>query len=307
MSSATVILQRQFTILHSAPWTLKTSPVPHHILFMSSGRDSRPAEGKKKLLTRLSHIRTSPSWLVARQLAFFLFHLTCEAPAAKKNQKKKASCCPQRLWNQSGAYPGVPDNEFLLNKHRTLQVSRAAPTPPLKRKGSQKINELTHGNRISHLIEEITSLGKKTTGCLRAESAGKCSFSEPELSAALLVGNWLSAQPALHHRQPQGWPAQSEEPQLTGCSFPFYFFEGTVLEKQSLQLKLSWRISPSVAQICPQKVTCTIPLSSPHRQVDMATGPALSQGKGTSQAPCELSPFPILPIQRGNNHHKRAT
>lgn len=122
---------------------------------------------------------------MARQLAFFLFHLTCEAPAAKKNQKKKASCCPQRLWNQSGAYPGVPDNEFLLNKHRTLQVSMAAPTPPLKRKGSQKINELTHGNRISHLIEEITSLGKKTTGCLRAESAGKCSFSQSRSSAQL--------------------------------------------------------------------------------------------------------------------------
>ena len=46
---------------------------------------------------------------------------------------------------------------------------------------------------------------------------------------------------------------------------------GAVLEKHSLQLKLSWRLSPSVTQFCPQKVTCSPPLLlSPHQQLHAA-------------------------------------
>lgn len=93
----------------------------------SQGNKGKSGGRRKESLTRLSHIRTSPSWLVARQLAFFLFHLTWEAPAGQKKKKKGWGCgkkavvaaaphAPKHIWTQSEAHPGELDSAFWLNE-----------------------------------------------------------------------------------------------------------------------------------------------------------------------------------------------
>lgn len=139
MSFGTRILTWQLTMLPKVPWTLKISPAAPNILFI-------PSWGKKRSLTRLSHIRTSPSWLVARQLAFFLFHLTCEAPAAKQNQGKKAVALNtfrtkeliQGSWIMSSGW--IRTELFKLLWLHQLHNERENE--------AKKINELAHGNRI---------------------------------------------------------------------------------------------------------------------------------------------------------------
>lgn len=116
--------------------------------------------GEKRSLTRLSHIRTSPSWLVARQLAFFLFHLTCEAPAAKQNQGKKAVALNtfrteeliQGSWIMSSGW--IRTELFKLLWLHQLHNERENEA-----KKNKWIN--TWEQDQSHLIEEIISLGEK--------------------------------------------------------------------------------------------------------------------------------------------------
>ena len=152
---------------------------------------------------------------------------------------------------------------------------------------------------------------KKTSGYLRAESAGRYSFLQSSGSAQLCwlvtdTSHNLALQPLRHQACAPNQKSLSSKPAPSHTGFfGFVSGGGTVLEKHSLQLRLSWRMSPSVAQFCPQEVMCTpAPLSTPHQR-PVRRGPAWRQGKGAILAPCGLSP---VPEHRGNNNgDQRAT
>lgn len=76
-------------MLPRVPRTLKTSPGIHKVIFTPSARDQRPTRGKKEIthpLIPYPHITVMAG---GKAVSIFLFHLTWEAPAAKKNQGRK--------------------------------------------------------------------------------------------------------------------------------------------------------------------------------------------------------------------------
>lgn len=117
----------------------------------------------------------------------------------------------------------------------------------------------------SHLIEEITSPRNKLYGLPPHRISRETWFLLSGSSTWLSAGNWLLiTQPGSSPSPATSLALPLREPQLNACSFPLthpltYLLRRATLEKQRF-LNLSWRISPRVAQFCPQKGLRTSPL-----------------------------------------------
>lgn len=147
MSLGTAILKWQFAQCAGHPglsrWVLLLTASSSH---PRGGTKDQLGQGREEITHPLVPYPHIPVMTGGEAISIFFIPFDLWGTGCKEKSGEESGC-PQPPWHRSTAPPGRLDNEFQLRENRTLQVL-TAPAPPLKRKWGQKINELTHRNRL---------------------------------------------------------------------------------------------------------------------------------------------------------------